>query len=186
MAFSYWWLLLVLDNGSVFTKNLVDFLRTLGTDFRRIASDVLDVSQLAGFDSYILSGRIKNSAAMNALNSSIVRHAVSGGMPLLGICYGAEILALTLGGTIRRSAHVRGTETVEVLESNPLCSGGMSVFESHRFEISKLGGSMSGIGRSGSCDNELVRVGNSRIFGTQFHPEMSEDGQKLIRRFVML
>ena len=46
---------------------------------------------------------------INAVNSKIIKYAVSEKKLLLGICYGAEILAITLGGTIKKSdKHVRG------------------------------------------------------------------------------
>lgn len=179
-------MLLVLDNGSVFTPKLVGLLRSMRVDFRRVAAAEFDVRP-EDFDSYILSGRTRNSAETNVLNSRIIRHAISEKRPLLGICYGAEMLALTTGGTIRRMPRVRrGKETIEILDSNPLYMGSMSVFESHGFEIAKLGGPLVRLGRSPACENELVRLGDSHIFGAQFHPEMTPDGHALIARFVSL
>lgn len=180
-------MLLVLDNGSVFTQNLVDFLKTLSIEFKHITAQEFDILELKQFDSFILSGRRKNNAKMNALNSKIIKHAVSKNKPLLGICYGAEMLALTLGGTIKRmnSLH-RGNEEIQILDSNQLCNGKITVFESHHFEISKLNNSLVNIASSQKCKNELIHVKNSNIFGTQFHPEMTDDGHKLIEKFVSL
>ena len=180
-------MLLVLDNGSVFTQNLLDLLYTKRADFEIRAPGKLEISQLDRFDSFILSGRRKNDQKMNALNSKTVAHAASYDKPLLGICYGAEILALALGCTIRpMGAPRRGMETVKITDSNPLCTGTISVFESHSFEIAKLGDSMASIGRSAACKNELIHARNSRIFGTQFHPEMSGDGCRLVEKFLRL
>jgi len=51
---------------------------------------------------------------------------------LLGICYGAEILAITLGGTIKKSdEHVGGQETVVIEKENEICRGEIDVTESH-------------------------------------------------------
>ena len=36
------------------------------------------------------------------------------------------------------------------------------------------------------CQNEIIQIKNKNIFGTQFHPEMSEDGLKLINSFLSL
>ena len=180
-------MLLVLDNGSVFTQNLTDFLQTLAIDFKRKTSKEFEISDLDNFDSFILSGRRKNNSQMNALNSKIIKHAVSKNKPLLGICYGAEMLALTMGGTIKRMNNLhRGTEQVEVIDPNPLCNNKITVFESHHFEISKLNNSLENIASSKTCQNELIRVKNSKIFGTQFHPEMTDDGHRLIEKFVSL
>jgi len=180
-------LLLVLDNGSVYTQNLVDFLDSLSIDHKRIESNNFNISELENFNSFILSGRRKNNPKMNVLNSQIITHAVSNKKSLLGICYGAEMLALTLGGTIKKMDILhKGNEEVEIINKNPLCEGKISVFESHHFEISKLNDSLINIGKSKICNNEIIYLENSKIFGTQFHPEMSMDGKKLIKRFLTL
>ena len=55
------------------------------------------------FDSFIISGRRKNDRKINAVNSKIIKYTISEKKHLFGICYGAEILTQTLGGTITRS-----------------------------------------------------------------------------------
>ncbi len=180
-------MLLVADNGSAYTGSLVEYLDRMGAGYARLRPDEYAGCDVSKFGSYVLSGRRRNDPGMNLANSRIIRHAVSAGKPLLGICYGAEMLALTLGGAIRRmgEAHA-GAGQVDILEPNPLCSGSISVFESHRFEISRLGPSLERIGSSEACKNEMIRLGGSGIFGVQFHPEMTDDGREIIRRFAAL
>jgi GMP synthase (glutamine-hydrolysing) len=122
---------------------------------------------------------------MNAKNSKIVLHAVSEKKKLLGICYGAEILALALGGTIRKSSTIRGEQEITCNE-NSLCIGKDIVFESHSYEISKLGNSLNCIAESGNCKNEIIKHKELSIYGTQFHPEMTKDGQVMIKKFTKL
>ena len=139
------------------------------------------------FHSFILSGRRANDRKMNAINSKIIKHAVSEKKPLLGICYGAEILAITLGGTIKKSANpVRGEETVVIESKNEICNGELDVTESHKYEISQLGTELHNLAGSKSCKYELVKHNGLNIFGTQFHPEMSSDGQTMIEAFLSL
>ena len=46
------------------------------------------------------------------VNSKIINYSINNNKKLLGICYGAEILALTLGGTIRKTESIqKGNET---------------------------------------------------------------------------
>ena len=175
----------MVDNGSVYTKNLIEFLSTTETKFTSASNSELDFTKIPEYDSFILSGRRKNSKEMNALNSRIIKHAVSENKSLLGICYGAEILALTLGGTIRKTNQLyKGEQEVSVLKVNPLCSGNIRVFESHNYEISRLNGKLHGLAKSENCVYEIIQYNNSKIFGTQFHPEMSQDGKSIIRAFV--
>ena len=176
-----------MDNGSIYTKNLIDFLSEKKIEFINQKFDEVDLLDLQKFYSFILSGRRKNVKEMNATNSKIIKHAVSEKKPLLGICYGAEILAITLGGTIKKSSkHVKGEETVTVESQNKLCSGEIGVTESHKYEISQLGTELHNLADSKSCKCEIVKHNSLNIFGTQFHPEMSTDGQNMIEAFLSL
>ncbi len=108
-------------------------------------------------------------------------------MKLLGICYGAEILALTLGGTIRKiSSLQKGNEIIKIFKENPISNDSLDVFESHRFEISKLPSVLLPLADSKNCKYEIIQYEKKQIFGTQFHPEMSKDGHDLIEKFCSL
>ena len=100
-------MLLVVDNGSIYTKNLTDFLNKKNILFKEQTPQLLDLNLLENYDSIILSGRRKNEKKINEINSKIITFSINNDTKLLGICYGAEILALTLGGTIRRSKSLR-------------------------------------------------------------------------------
>jgi GMP synthase (glutamine-hydrolysing) len=96
-------LLLVVDNGSIYTKNLTDYLIEKNISFETHTPQLLDLDSLKNYDSIILSGRRKNEKKINQINSKIISLSIKNNVKLLGICYGAEILALTLGGTIKKS-----------------------------------------------------------------------------------
>jgi len=180
-------LLLVVDNGSIYTKNLVNFLSEKKIKFISQKFDEVNLSDIQQFNSFILSGRRKNDRKINAVNSKIIKHATTEEKSLLGICYGAEILAITLGGTIKKSnEHVGGQETVVIEKENKICHGEIDVTESHNYEISQLGSHLHSLASSKSCKYEIVKHNNLNIFGTQFHPEMSSDGQSMIQSFLSI
>ena len=117
-------MLLVLDNGSIYTKSLLDFLLKKKKEFTQLTFDKINLSEMNKYASIILSGRRQNNSLMNAINSKITKHCVLEKKPLLGICYGAEILALTLGGTLKKMDKIhKGSQEIEVLKTNPLCNG---------------------------------------------------------------
>ena len=178
-------MLLLVDNGSVFTKDISNTLSKSDVKFEIKSFDEITSDEIDNFDSFILSGRRKNNSQMNAKNSKIILHAVNEKKKLLGICYGAEILALALGGTIRKSSVIRGEQEI-ISSKNLLCDGKKIVFESHSYEISKLGNSLDVIAESENCKNEIVKHKELLIYGTQFHPEMTKDGQSMIEKFVKL
>ncbi len=180
-------MLLVVDNGSVYTNSIIDCLKEIGTDHKRIPFDKITQVDVEGSDSIILSGRRKNDPMMNAINSKLIRYALSGKRPLLGICYGAEILAITLGGTIRKMEHPRyGIRKADVIQDNPLCKGQLEVFESHSYKVATLDSQFGTIASSDECKFEIFQYENQNIFGTQFHPEMSLDGKQLLKNFVSI
>jgi GMP synthase (glutamine-hydrolysing) len=180
-------LLLVVDNGSIYTKNLTDFLNEKNIFFKKQTPQLLDLDSLENYDSVILSGRRKNDKKTNEINSKIVTYSIKNNMKLLGICYGAEILALTLGGTIKKNSSLqKGNEIIKIFKENPISNDSLDVFESHGFEISKLPSVFIPLADSKNCKYEIIQYEKKQIFGTQFHPEMSQDGHDLIEKFCSL
>ena len=180
-------MLLVVDNGSIYTKNLTDFLNEKNILFKEQTPQLLELISLENYDSIILSGRRKNEKKINEINSKIITCSIKNNTKLLGICYGAEILALTLGGTIRKTLSLhKGNETIKIFKANPISSDSLDVFESHGFEISKLPSTLIPLAESKYCKYEIIQYEKKLIFGTQFHPEMSQDGHNLIENFCSL
>ena len=180
-------MLLVVDNGSVFTTKISDFLGTNNIPYDLKIFSKIDFNTIQKYDSFILSGRKSNDKFMNAINSKIIQHCVTKSKKLLGICYGAELLVLTLGGTIRKMPLLlKGNEKIISTKSNLLISDSINVYESHSYELAKLGSILESVASSESCAHEIIQHKEKKIFGTQFHPEMSDDGKGLIATFLKL
>ena len=180
-------MLLVVDNGSVYTKNLTNFLSKKNISFEKQIPQLFDLNSLKKYDCFILSGRRKNEKKINEINSKIIKYSVTNDIKLLGICYGSEILALTLGGTIRKiPLFQKGNETIKILKDNLISSNSLQVFESHGFEISQLPSVLIPLAKSNNCRYEIIQYDKKPIFGTQFHPEMTKDGNDLIEKFCFL
>lgn len=174
-------MLLVVDNGSAYAGRITSALEgdTKLARFDRLGA-------LEEYDGFVLSGRRSNDAGMNAANSAVVRHCVAESKPLLGICYGAEIMALALGGTLRRCARRSGPEHVRASAPGPIWPTEMNVFESHSYEIARTGPHLEPVASSDSCKHEVVAHQSAPVYGTQFHPEMTPDGRAMLRAFARL
>ncbi|HEY1247771.1 MAG TPA: gamma-glutamyl-gamma-aminobutyrate hydrolase family protein [Nitrososphaera sp.] len=178
--------MLVVDNTSPFVEDILSCLDKLGVSFEHKAFAGVSDDDLTSCNKVILSGRREHSSEINKVNSRIIRHCIGNGKPLLGICYGAEIIALTLGGSISKMpSHCRGMTIASVLIPNRLTDKkkSMLVFESHRYKIARLPDNLKPIASSKYCEVEIFS-NDSKIFGTQFHPEKSGiDGLVVLKNF---
>jgi GMP synthase (glutamine-hydrolysing) len=178
---------LVVDNLSPLTADILTCLGRLDEPhFYKRFSEVSN-EDLAQCDKVILSGRRKHSKEINVANSRIIRYCHYQDKPLLGICYGAEIIALTLGGSISKMpVHIQGMTEVSISAANPLTQGknSISVYESHRYCIAKLPSKFKSLASSTYCEHEVFSSDN-KMYGTQFHPEKSgDDGLALLKNFL--
>ena len=184
---------LVIDNLSPFTPKILESLETIGISSNCVKADKIadPESMIEAHDRVILSGRKTYSALTNKVNSRIVRHCDAQRKPLLGICYGAEIITLALGGSIgRMTSPVVGFIDVDITEPNCLMRGrekSLKVYESHGFCIARLPEGFIRTCKSNFCQNEVIRNRAGTIWGTQFHPEKSgSDGLVVLKNFVQL
>lgn len=143
---------------------------------------------LSGYQKVILSGRQKNKKEINSMNSKIIRTCFDNETPLLGICYGAEIIALTFGGSIHKTGLVHGLNRINIEKPTKLLEKvHCNVYESHSYAISHLPENFICVASSSSSKHEIICHTSKRIFGTQFHPEKSgKCGTELIRNFLSL
>ena len=186
--------ILVIDNLSPFTPDILDCLNKLGVTYICKRFSEVDNSddniENNHYDKAILSGRPKNCREINIINSKIIKHYFENDIPILGICYGAEIIALTLGGTLSRmNCNVQGTIVVNVSKPNGLIHNrkSVTVYESHRYCVSKLPEGFGSLASSRYCKHEIFSHRRKKIFGVQFHPEKSgDDGIVLLSNFIKL
>ena len=186
--------ILVIDNLSPFTPDILNCLNNLGTMY--ICKRFFEINnsdenvEKNHYDKAILSGRPRNCRDINITNSKIIKHYFENDTPILGICYGAEIIALTLGGSISRmNCNVQGTISVTVSKPNRLINDrkSVSVYESHRYCVSRLPEGFGSLASSQHCKNEIFSHRKKKVFGVQFHPEKSgEDGIVLLSNFIKL
>jgi GMP synthase (glutamine-hydrolysing) len=186
---------LLINNFSPYLSNIIKVLTILNCDWTCYDCNYLSsfdydyIFLLQKFDNVILSGRQKNSKIINKINSCIVKGCVILDKPLLGICYGGQILALTLGCTLKKIEKIQNIVKIDILKPTfllPLC-GTVEMFESHNFCVSKLSKSFTLLGSSNTCENEFFCFNDKPLFGTQFHPEKSgKQGRYMIENFLKL
>lgn len=111
------------------------------------------------------------------------------GIPVLGICYGCQLTAYTLGGTVERAdTSEYGKAEVQYLPS-PLTAdipASAVCWMSHTDRIEKLPAGFKAIASSGNCPYAAFGNEEKRIYGVQFHPEVhhTQYGTQLLRNFL--
>ncbi len=111
-------------------------------------------------------------------------------IPVLGICYGCQLMAYTLGGTVS-TAEMREygkTETNYDIQSklfNNLPETGIS-WMSHTDYISKLPDGFKSSAHSDSCPAAAIENEDKKLYGIQFHPEVNhtENGVAMLKNFL--
>lgn len=113
------------------------------------------------------------------------------GIPVLGLCYGAQLMQHILGGKVER-AEVReyGKTEVFVENSSPLFAGVSSstiCWMSHFDYISKIGPGFSIIAHTADCPVAAAEDSARKLYGIQFHPEVlhTVEGKKMLSNFVL-
>jgi len=112
------------------------------------------------------------------------------GVPVLGICYGDQLIAFTEGGEVS-GAQVReyGKTDIKLNTSSKLFEGIQEnevCWMSHTDQIMKTPAGYEIIGSTSECEIAAMANADKRIYGVQFHPEVEHTpfGQKMIRNFL--
>lgn len=112
------------------------------------------------------------------------------GVPILGICYGMQLTARTLGGQVK-PGHSReyGHARINVTEPKPLFEhlpSELDVWMSHGDQVAELPEGFVRLAQTATCPNAAMGDQTRRIFGLQFHPEVvhTPQGTPILRHFL--
>jgi GMP synthase (glutamine-hydrolysing) len=179
--------LVIVDYGSQYTQLIARKVRELN-----VYSEIHPYNHLPELDSsvkgIILSGGPSSVLEKDApyLTEGILEHSV----PVLGICYGAQLLAHVNGGRIAPSeireygrAHIVSKEDNDLLKNVSLNS---QVWMSHGDTILELPSGFNKIASTEDVNVASYQIEGKSIWGIQFHPEVhhSTEGKILLDNFL--
>ncbi len=113
------------------------------------------------------------------------------GAPVLGICYGMQLTAQTLGGQVKRAREREyGRVTVRMKEQTGLLEGlspESACWMSHTWQVSQCPPGFHPIAETDNCPVAAMANDERRIYGVQFHPEVThtDGGRRIIENFVL-
>ena len=131
------------------------------------------------FDAAVISGSqtsVYDDESWIAGTEAWVREAVESGLPVLGVCWGHQLLARALGGDVDpMGSHELGYATVGLVDDDPLFDGfdaSFVAFETHSDEVTRLPAAASVLAEN---DRALQAFRIRNAWGVQFHPEYDLD-----------
>ncbi len=181
--------ILILDFGSQYTQLIARRIRELN-----VYCEIHPYNKIPTISKYIkgviLSGSPFSVRAVDAPNPDLSSFKTK--LPLLGVCYGAQLLAQKYGGEVQASEHREyGRANLSFLKAgNQLLkgiSGNSQVWMSHADTITKIPAHYEIISSTKDVKFAAYQVQGEQTYGIQFHPEVyhSSEGAILLKNFVV-
>ena len=183
--------ILIIDFGSQFTQLIVRRIRELGVFSELISHKKIKSSQIkSNVKGIILSGGPLNVYQLN--NNLFDNKILKLGIPILGICFGHQILSKFNGGKVKQSKHREfGLTNIHKKNNSLLIKNFFNkktkkVWMSHADQVTKLPKNFRVVASSENSKFAIVESKIKNFFGVQFHPEVThtENGKKIISNFI--
>ncbi|HLG35983.1 MAG TPA: glutamine-hydrolyzing GMP synthase [Bacteroidia bacterium] len=182
--------ILIIDFGSQYTQLIARRVRELNVyceihPYNKLNNALKNVSGIKGI---ILSG--SPSSVRDSGSPQINIESIRKKFPILGVCYGAQLLAQQSGGEVKPSLHREyGRANLSKINDGELFTGienGSQVWMSHADTITKIPSQFIPIASTNDVAIAAFKISDEKTFGIQFHPEVTHtsEGKTLLKNFV--
>ena len=186
--------ILIIDFGSQFTQLIARRIRELGAFSEIVSHKKIRVKDIdSTIKGIILSGGPLNVYEIKKY--SFDKKILDFDIPVLGICFGHQILSKINGGSVKQSKQREfGLSNIYKKNNSLLINNFFTkqkykkVWMSHADEVSKIPKNFKVIASSNNSKFAIVENKKKNFYGVQFHPEVThtENGKKLISNFIFL
>jgi GMP synthase (glutamine-hydrolysing) len=186
-------LVLVLDYGAQYSQLIARRVREAGV-YSELHPCTIPVDRIRALNprGIILSGSPHSAYEEGAPLSS--PEVFSLGIPVLGICYGLQLIAYQLGGEVDKAARREYGQALLTIDDagdlfagiEPDVPGGLNVWMSHGDHITRMPPGFESIAHSANAPVCAIRHPGKKIYGVQFHPEVvhTPKGRAILRNFL--
>ena len=185
--------IIIIDFGSQVTKLIARRIREFGVfsqivPFNKVTKKLLGNNSVKGI---IFSGGPKSVHEKNSPKIDDYIYELE--IPILGICYGLQLIAKQFGGEIIPSKDREfGKTKIKLTKKSPLLENVLfpnkqvQVWMSHSDKISIIPDSFEKIASSDNCEFAVIQNQKKKIYGVQFHPEVVHTigGTKILKNFI--
>ena len=181
--------IIVLDFGSQYNQLIARRIREFGVYSELLPNDLTlkDIEKIGGVKGIIFSGGPNSVYEKDSFK--VDQEILESGIPLLGICYGMQLIHYMLGGS------VKACETKEYGEA-VISVSGLALFEglpeeevvwmSHGDQVDELAPGFKKAASTDTCPNAAAYDENRKIYTVQFHPEVRNSvyGLDILKNFI--
>lgn len=179
----------VLDFGSQFNQLITRRIREFGV-FSELHPHTITAEEIKNMNAVgiIFSGGPNSVYDENAFK--VDEEIFQLGLPILGICYGMQLMSHTLGGKVEKAnAREYGKVEIEVTKESKLFGNlpkNQVVWMSHGDLVTELPEGFETVATSETCPIAAIQNEERKFYGVQFHAEVqhTEYGTDLLRQFV--
>jgi len=177
----------IFDLGGQYTHLIARKVNKLGAD-SYIVYDTINPEIRPDTRGIILSGG--PNSVYDKDSPQVSPHVFKNGLPVLGICYGHQLMAQILGGkVIQGTVREYGAASLKIKNSGFLFEGiraSQKVWMSHGDSISKLPPGFKVLASTPGCRFAAIGDLTRGLFGVQFHPEVTHttSGRKILKNFL--
>lgn len=179
----------ILDFGGQYTHLIANRIRRLGV-YSEIVSCDIKAADLQQFKGIIFSG--SPHSVLEPKSPSIDPDILKLNLPILGLCYGHQLLSKLSGGTVcKGDLREYGKAQMSIVKDSPLfegCEKTEQIWMSHGDAVSKLADNFETIGSTEDCEAAAVANEKEKKYGLQFHPEVTDtpNGQLILDNFLKI
>jgi len=187
--------ILIIDFGSQFTQLIARRVRELGVFSEIVSHKKIKITQIAKDN---IAGIILSGGPLNVYENDkfkFDKKILKLRIPILGICFGHQILSKLLGGKVKKSKHREfGLATINKVSNSILTKNFFNnnntsdVWMSHADQVSKMPKNFKVIASTKNSKLTIIENIKDNFYGVQFHPEVTHTnkGKILLRNFVFL
>ena len=187
--------ILIIDFGSQFTQLIARRVREIGVFSEIVSHRKIKITQIAKEN---IAGIILSGGPLNVYENDkfkFDKKILKLGVPILGICFGHQILSKFLGGKVKKSKHREfGLAKINKVSNSILTKNFFNknntnnVWMSHADQVSIMPSNFKVIASTKNSKLTIIENTKDNFYGVQFHPEVThtDKGKILLRNFVFL
>lgn len=183
-------MVIIINLGSKKTPQISEALSAINIPNKIVQEDTISIEEIEKSDALILSGSpvLLSEIPGGEYNQYLIRYDFirSLKIPVLGICFGHQLIGILHGGRIGKCTPDRSWQSIKKIQSHSVFKNfndSFQMMQDHQEQVT-VPPHFIHLASSSICENEAMLHPSKKIISVQFHPEVSEEnGLQFFRNF---